>query len=217
MRSVRLVRFGALVACLALVLGACSSGSKKSASTTTTSAASAPAPTSSVPSSSTTDTEVLPTTNSLPCQPLPIPATPVKSPAPAPPVSLTSVTELGDTCVDHVAFGFRANSPNPPGYELTYGTPPFADDASGQAVPVAGSAFIVVKVQPAYGSDLTTGNPTYTGPKRIVPTKANHVKEIVETGDFEGVLTWVIGLDTKRPFSVQATGSPQTELVVTVG
>jgi hypothetical protein len=42
------------------------------------------------------------------------------------------------------------------------------------------------------------------------------VKAIVETGDFEGVLTWVIGLDGKRPFSVQATGTPRHQLVVTI-
>ena len=42
------------------------------------------------------------------------------------------------------------------------------------------------------------------------------MQAIVETGDFEGVLTWVIGLDAKRPFSVQATGTPRHQLVVTI-
>jgi hypothetical protein len=44
----------------------------------------------------------------------------------------------------------------------------------------------------------------------------NHVKAIDEIGDFEGVLTWVIGMDSKRPFSVQATGTPRHQLVVTI-
>jgi hypothetical protein len=30
------------------------------------------------------------------------------------------------------------------------------------------------------------------------------------------VLTWVIGLDSKRAFSVQATGTPGHQLVVTI-
>jgi hypothetical protein len=39
----------------------------------------------------------------------------------------------------------------------------------------------------------------------------------VKAGDFEGVVTWIIGLSSKRGMSVQATGKPQTQLVVTVG
>jgi hypothetical protein len=30
------------------------------------------------------------------------------------------------------------------------------------------------------------------------------------------VLTWVIGMDSKRPFTVEATGKPQTQLAITV-
>jgi hypothetical protein len=220
MRSPRLARFLALGACSCVLFAACSSGSKHTAAPTATTAAGTTGTavtTTSAGNTTTTNTEVLPTTNSLPCQPLPPPVTPLKSPAPAQPVSLTSVTELGDSCVDHVAFGFRSSSPDPPGYELSYGTPPFTSDGSGAPVPVKGSAFIVVKVSPGYDYELDSGKPTYTGSKRIVPARANHVTEIVQTGDFEGVLSWVIGLDEKRPFSVQATGAPQTELVVTVG
>ncbi len=115
-----------------------------------------------------------------------------------------------------MVFGFTSKTADPPGYTITYGNPPFVQDASGKSVTVKGSAFIVVRVSPGYGYDFEHGTPTYTGKKHIVPAGANHVKEIVETGDFEGVLTWVIGLDTKRPFTVQATGAPKTQLVVSV-
>lgn len=84
-------------------------------------------------------------------------------------------------------------------------------------IAVPGNAFVVVKVQPGYGFDFETGKQTYNGPKSVPVTNANHVQGIVETGDFEGVLTWVIGMDTKRPFSVQATGTPTHQLVVTIG
>ena len=155
-------------------------------------------------------------TITLPCQPIPVPKTPVQSPVAGPDVYLRSVDQRVDTCVDHVIFGFRNSASAPPGYTITYGSPPFAQDGSGTPIPVRGRAFIVVKVQPGYGFDFVTNQPTYTGPRRIPFQRANHVTEVVETGDFEGVLTWVIGLDSKRSFSVEATGAPQTQLVVTV-
>ena len=167
------------------------------------------------PDSATTTTVEFSTT-SLPCQAVPIPTTPVTSPIAAQPSLLTNVQELGDECVDHVIFDFTGKGTDPPGYSVTYGTPPFVADGSGAPVAVAGNAFVVVKVKPGYGYDFETGTPTYKGPKSVPVGHANHVRAIVETGDFEGVLTWVIGLDAKRPFSVEATGTPRHQLVVTM-
>jgi len=126
------------------------------------------------------------------------------------------VQELGDSCVDHVIFDFTGKGTDPPGYSVTYGTPPFVADGSGAPVAIAGNAFVVVKVKPGYGYDFETGTQTYKGPKSVPVGHANHVRAIVETGDFEGVLTWVIGLDAKRPFTVEATGTPRHQLVVTM-
>jgi len=192
--------------CGALVLGACG-GSKPSVSTSSS--------TTAAPDSVTTTTVEFPTT-SLPCQPLPIPTTPVTSPIAAQPSLLTNVQELGDGCVDHVIFDFTGKGTDPPGYSVTYGTPPFVADGSGAPVAIAGNAFVVVKVKPGYGYDFETGTPTYKGPKSVPVGHANHVRAIVETGDFEGVLTWVVGLDAKRPFTVEATGTPRHQLVVTL-
>lgn len=208
--------------CVTLALVACGSDKKKSAppasttsptSTTATSTASGATTTPSVTAPVVTD--VFPTTP-LACQAVPVPATPVKSPAPGADVFLSKVDELGDKCVDHVVFSFTSKASGPPGYTITYGSPPFTQDASGAPVTIKGSAFIVVKVQPGYGYDFVANKPTYTGPKSITPPNTNHVTQIVETGDFEGVLTWVIGLTAKRPFTVEATGAPQTQLAVTV-
>jgi hypothetical protein len=209
------VRFSSMIAaacCVVLSLASCGGDHKD---TTPNATVDVNASTTVPPSSSTSVTDVFPT-RPLPCQSVPVPTTPVTSPAPSGPVLLTNVQRKGDSCVDHVVFAFTSKTSDPPGYSITYGTPPFAADASGKSVTVMGSAFIVVKVSPGYGYDFENGRPTYTGKKRITPAGANHVKEIVETGDFEGVLTWVIGLDSKRAFTVQATGSPQTQLVVTV-
>jgi len=196
-----------LVSVLGLLLAACGSSSGKQAEQG--------APTTVVAPDATTST--LPfTTTSLPCQPVPMPNTPVSNPSPSKAVLLTAVRERSDGCVDHVIFDFKGKSPDAPGYTLTYGTPPFVQDGSGAPVPVAGSAFIVVRLSPAYGYDFETGVQTYNGARRIAATGANHVTEVVETGDFEAVVTWVIGLDTKRPFTVEATGTPAHQLVVTV-
>jgi hypothetical protein len=196
-----------LVSVLGLLLAACGSSSGKQAaqSTPTTVVASEPS-TSTLPFS----------TTSLPCQPVPMPNTPVSNPSPSKAVLLTAVRENTDGCVDHIVFDFSGKYPDAPGYTLTYGTPPFVQDGSGAPVPVAGNAFIVVRLSPAYGYDFETGVQTYNGPHRIATTGANHVTEVVETGDFEAVVTWVIGLDTKRPFTVEATGAPAHQLVVTV-
>ena len=113
-------------------------------------------------------------------------------------------------------FDYTGKGTDLPGYTISYGAPPFTQDGSGAPVSVAGGAFIVVKVQPGYGYDFETGTATYNGPKTISVT-GNHVRQVVETGDFEGVLTWVIGLDSKQPFVVQATGTPRRQLVVSVG
>jgi len=206
-----------------LGFAACGGGSNKKASSTTTSSGAASS-TSAAPSGGTSSTTVntppsvtyvFPTL-SLPCQQIPPPVTPVTSPSQSASVLLVRVDEQGDRCVDHVVFSFTSKSPDPPGYVITYGTPPFTGDASGAPIAVKGTAFIVVRMKPAYGFDFETGKTTYTGPKRVTPAGANHVTEIVETGDFEGTLTWVIGLNVKRPFSVEATGKPQTQLAVTI-
>lgn len=201
------MRIAVIIGCCgALVLGACGGSNKSTVSTDPT----------TVSGPSTTATTVgLPTT-SLPCQPLPIPTTPVTSPTTAQPSLLTDVKELGDDCVDHVIFDFSGKGTDPPGYSVTYGSAPFVGDASGAPIAVAGSAFVVVKVKPGYGYDFAAGKQTYNGPKSVPVGHTNHVRAIVETGDFEGVLTWVIGLDTKRAFSVQATGTPGHQLVVTI-
>jgi hypothetical protein len=201
------VRIAVIIGCCgALLLGACGGSNKSTVSTDPT----------TVSGPSTTATTVELSTTSLPCQPLPIPTTPVTSPTTAQASLLTGVKELGDDCVDHVVFDFTGKGTDPPGYSVTYGTAPFVGDASGAPIAVAGSAFVVVKVKPGYGYDFATGKQTYNGPRSVQVGHTNHVRAIVETGDFEGVLTWVIGLDTKRAFSVQATGTPSHQLVVTI-
>jgi hypothetical protein len=170
--------------------------------------------TSAAPSTATAATTPPTTTGTCPVQT--IPTTPVTGPATTVASLLTNVQEAGDACVDRVAFDFTAKGTTPPGYTLTYGTPPFSDSGSGAPVSVAGNAFVVVTIKPGYGYDFEAGKPTYTGPRSLRIARANHVRAVVETGDYEGVLTWVIGLDSKRPFQVEATGAPRHQLIVAI-
>ena len=81
---------------------------------------------------------------------------------------------------------------------------------------VAGTAFVVVRCSPAYGYDFESGRTTYTGPKNLTPSGTTHVHALAETGDFEGVVSWVIGLDAQRPFSVAGTTIPPGVSTLTI-
>ena len=87
------------------------------------------------------------------------------------------------------------------------------EDGSGNPVDVAGNAFVAVRMEPASGFDLNSGEGelVYKGPKRLDGTGV--VKEVVRTGDFEAVLSWVVGLDSKVPFRVTTATSPSRLIV----
>lgn len=116
---------------------------------------------------------------------------------------------------DRVVFQFRDDGV--PGYRVEYVAPPFAEDGSGDPVSVDGNAFVVVRMEPASGFDLNTGEGelVYQGPRRIEGSAAGMsvVKELVRTGDFEAVLSWVIGLDEKVDFRVTTAASPPRLIV----
>jgi hypothetical protein len=121
---------------------------------------------------------------------------------------------------DRVVFEFSNRTPRHPGYKVGYVAKPVHADASGEEVPVAGSFVLQVRFEPASGVDLAnsddSGGPlvTYTGPKRFTPDTPE-VAEIVQTGDFEGVLNWAIGVRDKVDFRVYSLANP-TRLVIDV-
>jgi hypothetical protein len=91
------------------------------------------------------------------------------------------------------------------------------EDGSGATVDVKGAAFVAVRMEPASGFDLNTGEGqlVYKGPKRIDASAAGAsvVDDVVRTGDFEAVLSWAIGLEAKVDFRVTTAASP-SRLVV---
>ena len=221
--------FAALVLTLVAATAACgSSGSHTASSTvasTTTSPTVAPTTTTrvgatSVPSTPTTRPAPPPTTRPVtgPCAP-PVGGSvvPQSSPAPSDVMLLTSVGVATRGCTDTISFALDSTSSQKPGYTVAYQRGPFTQDASGKPISIQGNAFLVVTLQNATGFDFNTNRHTYVGPLRFQPPNTAYVQDVVETGDFEAVTTWVIGVRDEVPFSVQATGAPRHTLRVALG
>ena len=104
-----------------------------------------------------------------------------------------------------------------PGYRVEYVQPPLKEDGSGNPVSIDGNAVVVVRMEPASGFDLNTGEGVlvYKGPKWIEGSSAGTsvVKELARTGDFEAVLSWAIGLSDKVDFRVTTATSPDRLIV----
>jgi hypothetical protein len=110
---------------------------------------------------------------------------------------------------DRVVFQFENVLP---GYRVAYVEPPLNEDGSGAPVKIEGDAFVSVRMEPASGFDLNTGEGVlvYKGPRRIEGTGAGTsvVRELVRTGDFEAVLTWAVGLGDPVDFRVLTLADP---------
>jgi hypothetical protein len=137
-------------------------------------------------------------------------------------VVVAPATAKGTSLLDRVAVGshagydrvvFQFRDQGLPGYRVEYVQPPLKEDGSGDPVDVVGNAFVVVRMEPASGFDLSSGEGelVYKGPKRL--PGASVVKEVVRTGDFEAVLSWAIGLEGKVPFRVTTLDSPSRLIV----
>jgi hypothetical protein len=115
---------------------------------------------------------------------------------------------------DRVVFQFKNELP---AYRVGYVQPPLKEDGSGNPVSVAGNAVVGVRMEPASGFDLNTGEGVlvYKGPKRIEGSSAGTsvVQELVRTGDFEAVLNWAIGLSDQVDFRVTTATSPARLIV----
>ncbi|MFP5375543.1 MAG: hypothetical protein ACLGIO_02015, partial [Acidimicrobiia bacterium] len=122
-------------------------------------------------------------------------APPVSTPAVAERAYLTGVTaQATDGGGTRVVFEF---DPVVPGYTIDYAERPVTEDGSGDEVPVEGEALLAVRMENAAGAriDGEAVTPTYTGPDRVAAAGTpSAVIEVVDAGDFEGVVTWVLGL-----------------------
>ncbi len=191
-----------LVAVLLLVAAACG-GDDDAATTTTTSAEPSPATTEAP--TSTTETQARPGFGG---------ATTATSTPGTGPAFLTAVRTARQDGFDRVVFEFDGG---PPGARVEYVARPVTEDGSGDEVTVEGAAVLQVRMEQAGSARLSGENVvlTYTGPKRLRPQGTATVVELVQTGDFEAVLTWVVGTRQRAPFKVTTLRGPP-RLVVDV-
>ncbi|SEM12954.1 hypothetical protein SAMN04515665_1335 [Blastococcus sp. DSM 46786] len=128
---------------------------------------------------------------------------------------LTDVRAAGHQDFDRFVLEFEGDEV--PSYRVGYVEPPITEDGSGRQVGVAGSAFLQVRVSPASGVDLSGEQPreTYTGREQLTAPGGQVITEAVQTGDFESMLAWTIGLEERVPFGVTTFSDP-ARLVVDV-
>jgi hypothetical protein len=133
--------------------------------------------------------------------------TAVTAPAQAKTALLATIGVARHEGYDRVVFQF-ANAL--PGYTVSYVRPPFHEDGSGKPIAVDGSAFVLVRMEPASGYDLAKDRLVYQGPRRIAGAAhgMSIVRETVRTGDFESVLGWVVGLEEQVDFRVLRLHDP---------
>jgi hypothetical protein len=125
--------------------------------------------------------------------------------------TLVDVRAGGHPGFDRVVFEFRGSVPR---HRVAY-VNQLTEDASGKPVSLAGAADLEVVFQGANAHDAG-GAPTVS-PRRFSPGLPA-VKEIAQTGDFEAVVSYGIGVDRRRPVKVSTLANPPRLVVdVTTG
>lgn len=94
-----------------------------------------------------------------------------------------------------------------PGYTVGYRPLPMQHDASGAIIPLSGANAAVRITLRSAVADSDVGNHDYHGPSTIT-ADTGVVTEAKMAGDFEAVLTWVVGLRAEVPFRVLVLDGP---------
>ncbi len=140
-------------------------------------------------------------------------STSARSEPPVGPIAyLTSVRAARHPGFDRVVFEFRGARP---GFQVRYRARPVHEAGSGRVIQVDGTAVLEVGMAWAATAQISDGklHRTYRGPSRVRPSGTPIVTEVVKAGDFEAVLTWVVGTRAHVPFRVFTLEDP-SRLVV---
>lgn len=111
---------------------------------------------------------------------------------------------------DRVAFEFEGAGL--PAWEVEYVDRPVRDCGSGDAVPVAGDAWLEIRFIGAQ-AHTDAGVPT-SGPRRRKVDQPVML-ELVRTCDFEGHVTWVVGVGSPNAYTPQVLAAP-SRLVIDI-
>jgi hypothetical protein len=124
------------------------------------------------------------------------------------PVTLESVSTTTCQGFDRVVFQF--NTPATPGFRVEYIDKPIRQCASGKVVRVAGDAWLEVKMIPAQ-AHTDAGQATIAETNRTI--SGTNLRQLVQTCDFEGHVTWVLGVGSPNRFRVVELTNPSRIVV----
>jgi hypothetical protein len=152
---------------------------------------------------------------------------PRASTGPTAPGLLIDATAGGVGCLDRVEFTFRSLGDGTvsgqglaPGYTVEY-----HDDGrfmdGDVAISIDGAAWLVVTMKPASSYEPNTDpnakpKPTYLGNLSLRWTEFNHLQVVRRLEDVQDTVQWVISLDGKRPYVVDAARDP-TRITIWIG
>lgn len=128
----------------------------------------------------------------------------------AAPALLRAVRTASHERFDRVVFEFAGA--RPPGYRVEYVDRPVRQCGSGEAVPVAGDAWLRVRLTPA-NAHTEAGEATVTDRDRRLGY--TNLKELKILCDFEAEVEWVLGLASPNRYRVLELTNP-ARLVVDV-
>ena len=129
---------------------------------------------------------------------------PVEQPRPnLNPAVLRDVRAARHPDFERVVFEFEP--PSVPGYRMEYAEAPVLDCGAGEPLDVDGSAHLVVRLSPAQAH---TEAGEVTLPDRERRPALTLVRELELSCDFEGQVSWVLGLSARRPYRVSELAAP---------
>jgi hypothetical protein len=120
---------------------------------------------------------------------------------------LTDVRAASQDGFDRVVFEFAKALP---GANVEYVSSPIVACGSGLPVEISGDALLEVRMFAAVAHD-EAGEPTF-GPQAISPGLASII-EVVTICDFEGQVTWIVGLSNEADFVVVTLADPARVVV----
>ena len=119
------------------------------------------------------------------------------------PATLREVRAADQSDFDRVVFEFKGEVV--PGYRVEYATSPITDEA-GRVVKLFGKASLRVDLNPAWAHSNETGAPSVKDREKRVNLK--RLIEFKQVEDFEGVVTYALGLKKRAPFRVTEMLNP---------
>ncbi len=125
------------------------------------------------------------------------------------PVALREVRSARNEGFDRVVFQFDGDQV--PGYHLEYIDKPVIKCGSGDPTPIAGQGWLQVRMTPAQAH----ADGQVTVAERERKPKLPVLEELELTCDFEGEVTWVLGVKHPNKYRVMELKEP-TRLVVDV-